>query len=177
MSEVLKNQRSVIKPQSELERPQVNWYWTEIKKKAKKYAGWSLDLKLNAGYQIGDVNIENQKVLIGGSIPLYSRKEKLAQNDSAAAFLNKGSALCSQLESALRTYLIYQQAYSSYEMLAQDEGSGMFDKLIAMQIKIVDTEALITQTHRDLLSLLDPFDEDPRIYGWDKDKEKGKGKK
>jgi len=134
-------------------------------------------LKLNAGYQMDSVNVEDQRVLIGGSIPLYSKKEKQSQNDSAVSFLNTGSKLCSQLESALRTYLIYKQAYSNYEMLAQEEGSGMFDKLITTQIKIVETEALITQTHRDLLSLLDPFDEEPRIYGWDKDKVKGKGKK
>jgi len=131
-------------------------------------------LKLNAGYQIGDVNIEDQKFLVGGSIPLYSKKEKLAQGENAVNFLNKGSKLCSQLESALRTYLIYKQAYSNYEMLAQEEGSGMFDKLITTQIKIVETEALITQTHRDLLSLLDPFDEEPRIYGWDKSEGKRK---
>ena len=174
LTQAVESQRDAVKYQSELERPQVNWYWTEIKKKAKDFAGWNLDLKLNAGYQIDANDASDNGFLIGGTIPLYSKKEKMQQKTDAKAFLHEGAKLCSQLECALRIYLIYQQAYANYEMLAQDEGAGMFEKLIGTQVKLVETEALITQTHRQLQTLLDPYDENPKIFSWDKKASKKK---
>ena len=45
---------------------------------------------------------------------------------------------------------------------------GMLDKLVKMQVQIVQQEALITQSHRQLHSFIAPFDPDVKILSWDK---------
>jgi len=167
LNTVLKQQRAVIAwPQTEHERPQVNWYWQQIRKiAAEQFAGMDMELAVSPSYKIGG---DDEGVSFGATIPLYSKEKKLARNKAARNFLDEGAKLCAQLEEALRTYLIYQQAYSNYEMLAQDEGSDILDKLVTVQVNIVKQEALITQSHRQLQGFIAPFSSEVKILGWEK---------
>ncbi|MEZ4527705.1 MAG: hypothetical protein R2941_17440 [Desulfobacterales bacterium] len=166
---VIKQQRAVIAwPQTEHERPQVNWYWQQIRKiAATQFSGMDMELAVSPSYKTGG---DDEGFLLGATIPLYSKEKKLARNKAARNFLDEGAKLCAQLEEALRTYLIYQQAYSNYEMLAQDEGSDILDKLVKVQVDIVKQEALITQSHRQLQSFIAPFCSEVKILGWEKAK-------
>lgn len=174
---ILKNQKAAIFwPQTEHQRPQVNWYWKRIKSIAsKEFKGSNYQLTVGTGYKIGG---DDKGISISASIPVYvsresiissqSKKDKLAQRKLALAFLDTGAKLCAQLERALARYLILQQAYTNYELLAQDEGAAIIEKLVDTQIKIVETEAEITQSHRQLQSLISPFSSAIKILSWDK---------
>ena len=167
MDKILTDQRAVIeRPQKESDRPQVNWYWQQIKTiAASEFSGWDMELAVSPSYKIGG---DDEGIMLGASIPLYSKEKKLARKKATRDFLEAGAKLCAQLEEALQTYLIYRQAYANYEMLAQDEGAGMLDKLVDVQVKIVQQEALITQSHRQLQAFIKPFSTDVKILSWDK---------
>ncbi|MEE4357091.1 MAG: hypothetical protein V2I97_11535 [Desulfococcaceae bacterium] len=124
-----------------------------------------IELAVRPSYKLGG---DDEGVMLGATIPLYSKEKKLARGKAARDFLDDGAKLCAQLEEALRSYLIYQQAYSNYEMLAQDEGSDILDKLVKIQVDIVKQESLITQSHRQLQSFIAPFSTEVKILGWEK---------
>lgn len=152
-------------PQKESERPSVNWYWRKIRAiAARDFSGMDLEFVLNTTWQAEG---ENKGPGVGWSIPLYSKEKRLNRREAAENFLRRGAELIGHLETSLKSRRVYVESLRFIQARARDDGIEMLDKYQEMQVKIIKEESLITQYHRELQALIDPYTPKVKIHSSD----------
>jgi len=137
------------------EKPTPDDYWRLIRKAAQSaYSGMDIEFSVNTSYQFEG---ENRGPAFGVSVPLYSKKEKLRRRSEVVKFQQEGAELIQKLETAISQAKIFKDASKFLQARFEDEGVAAVTAYYDQLAKIAEQEAMITQYHRELQSLILPF--------------------
>ena len=121
-----------------------------------------MELTINTGYNFG--NGDDRGAIVGFSIPIYSKKDKNRVRDEATKFLHKGAELIASLQEAMATRKIYAEALRFVQARINDEGIEAAKAYFDMLTQIAHQDALIVQFHRQIESLIEPFQADVETF-------------
>ncbi len=107
---------------------------------------------------------ENKGPGFGWTVPLYSKEKRLKRREAAEKFLREGAALIGRLEVALDSRRLYNESLRFVKARSKDNGIDVITKFQELQLKIIQEEALITQYHRELQALIDPYSTQVKIH-------------
>jgi hypothetical protein len=122
----------------------------------ERFGGFNLEFNVNSGYVFG-VAGDQRGPYIGVTIPLYSKKDRLTYSHQATQFLQQGADLIAKLEEAEKTLQIKRHAMRFMQARMGEEGSQGGKLYFEELVNLAHQEALITQYHRQLRSLIDPL--------------------
>lgn len=143
--------------------PDPDQYWAMIRRMAsEKFKGINLELTMNTGYNFGSG--DDRGAIVGFSIPIYSKKDKIRVREEATKFLHKGAELVASLQEAMATRKIYAEALRFVQARMNDEGIEAAKAYFDMLTQIAHQDALIVQFHRQLQSLIEPFQADMETF-------------
>ena len=102
--------------------PSTNDYWRMMRAvAASEYAGMDINLILNTSYTY-DPDERLHGGTVGVSIPLFSKKDKLANRSEASTFLSQGAVLIQKLETSLSQKKISIEQSKFLQSKFQHEG-------------------------------------------------------
>lgn len=143
--------------------PSTNDYWRMMRAvAASEYAGMDINLVLNTSYTY-DPDERLHGGTVGVSIPLFSKKDKLANRSEASTFLSQGAVLIQKLETSLSQKKISIEQSKFLQSKFQHEGVVAVTAYFEALKQIASLSAQIVQYHRELQSLINPYLHTPLI--------------
>ncbi|MCP4024437.1 MAG: hypothetical protein GY729_21520 [Desulfobacteraceae bacterium] len=150
------------------DRPTPDHYWRQIRKIAQsEFTGMDVAVAINTNYQFDG---DNRGAAVGFSMPLYSKKDRMARRAEATGFQQKGAELIKNLEASINQAAIMREACKYLKAKISEEGVEAATAYFDAITKIALHDAETTRYHREIQSLISPFSGKAVIFGTDKEK-------
>lgn len=150
-----------ILPAKAGELPTPDQYWSMIRKAAaSEFSGMDIALTLNTAYTY-DPDESTHGATVGVSVPLYSKKDKLKRRSDVNKFLADGAELIQKLETSMAQRQISVEQSKFLQAKFGDEGIDAVNSYFDVLKQVAELDARITQYHREIQSLINPYLEKP----------------
>ena len=141
-------------------RTRADKYWLQIQRiGAKEYGGLNLEVTVHTAYNFesSETSSSGKGLGLGLSMPIYSKKDKLANRAAVREFLEHGSDLIMKFRESIAHGEITSEECRLTETLMPEQGVESARAYFDCKRRQASMKLVVEQRERDIKSLLDPY--------------------
>ncbi len=133
-------------------------YWRQIQRiTADEFGRFNIELSVTTAYSFTESVNNGRGASVGLTVPLYSKKDKIANRLAAQSFSERGSLLIKEYKESVSNSEIIKEECRYSESIMSEYGVEAVKAFFECKRRHASSLLTIEQKERDIKSLLDPY--------------------
>lgn len=142
---------------SELKR-RADDYWRQIQRiTADEFGRFNIELSVTTAYSFTESLNQGRGASVGLTVPLYSKKDKIANRLAAQSFSERGSLLIKEFKESVSNSEIIKEECRYSESIMPEYGVEAVKAFFDCKRRHASSLLTVEQKERDIRSLIDPY--------------------
>ena len=133
-------------------------YWRQIQQiTSKEFGGWNLEVTVHTAYNFEESTNSGKGVGVGLSMPIYSKKDRIANRNAAREFSEHGSELVMKFKESIAHGEIISEECKYTKSIMTEYGVEAAKAFFDCKRRLASQMLIVEQKERDIKMVIDPF--------------------